>query len=160
MTEVTLDLAQAYILDRITELRAQLDHGTPTVFLAAFTLMNTLNEVFHDFVEFKRIPAEMGWPEETIRLYGKTVKEVNDYYSLPYVEVEGVRYKFNLSHKDPHLERNESNGYVRFTLNAASLLDELEVLTHNLFTKVKEDQVSVDSALKTLNRHKFIGLGD
>lgn len=168
MTEVTISYAKAYLLDRVGELRQQLSHGNPFVFVGAFALMDTVNEVFHDLVDFKDLPRHMGWPPEAVRLYGVTQKEVSNYFSLPSIEIPGTGLvKFNLSHTEPHLQVNASNGYIRYTLNAASLLDELETVTNSLFDKVlamditkTDERLTVESVQKTLNRHKFIGLGD
>lgn len=146
---ISLAVGRQYLIERVGELRAQVPHGNPFVFLGAFSVLNVLGKVFdssmYSLLENHFSPSEAEVISKGARLMfeGFTLtEEPSPYYNrsadLNFCiggggsVVEQLK-KLNLSHKDrEHLKAK--NG--RLTISAAAFLDDIETIINQAFESI------------------------
>lgn len=188
-TIVTVPVAKQYLLERVGELRAQVPHGNPFVFLGAFGVLNALGKVFdssmYSFLETHFSPSEAEVISKGARLMfeGFTLTEESNPYSNRGMDnfciggggivVEQLK-KINLSHEDrEHLKVKDG----RLTLSAAAFLDDVETIINKAFAGIgvpeevsgpnsppfiplENHEVARAKVFVKLNETPFIGYGE
>lgn len=169
---ISLETGRQYMLDRIGELRAQVPHGNPFVFLGAFSVLNALGRVFDS--SLYRLLADHYSPSEA-EVISKGARLMFEGFTFtqepsPYVSYERDDFcisgggevveqlkKINLSHKDrEHLKRK--NG--KLTLGANAFLEDIVTIIHTAFDSLEGDEVVGAKVFVKLNETPLIGYGE
>lgn len=144
-TEITLELAEQYLLDRCNELlNYDVAAGTPFIFISGLTLLNVLERISPDVEEF--LPSEYS----RIGLRDLLIGLVYNFSLAPYI--------IELTHKNEyHLHLNYKE---KMCLAAGPFIQDIKNAVPKVFNKLREDKVLAAAAYVTLNRNKFVGYGD
>jgi hypothetical protein len=161
LENITLDYAEAYLLDRIKELRHQVPHGNPFVFLGAFTLLELLtrglgdgSDVASTYLTFcgKELPPEAEKALRNSLVFHSPLTT----FSLNCPE---DKFKLNLTHEEEnHLSVEETERGVKVTIAANSFLDDMENVIKNIFSSAKSLPVREARLFVYLNENRPIGL--
>lgn len=176
-TVVTVPVAKQYLLERVGELRAQVSHGNPFVFLGAFSVLNALGKVFnssiydllHRFGDYDENEAEVVQAGARFMFEGFTltapVYEERVAYSIESFErtiignfppSERVE-KLNLSHKD---RQHKTRKAKKLTLSANAFLEDVETVINKAFDSIEGDEVAGAKVFVKLNETPLIGYGE
>ncbi len=182
MTIIDQTVARKYLLERVGELKAQVPHGNPFVFLGAFAVLNAVGRVFNSgiydllnkFGDYDTNESEV--VEEGARLMYQGFSLTAPVYEdrVGYAQVEkDERYffttvggavaeekvkKLNLSHKEREHKKHSKKGHL--TLSANSFLEDVEQVINKAFDSVKDDEVAGARLFVKINEQPFIGYGE
>lgn len=181
MTVISVETAKTYLLERVGELKAQVSHGNPFVFLGAFSVLNAVGRPFNSsiysllqrFGDFTEDEASVAQQGARLMFEGFTLTEpklesqavgdnrvfsCQDYQIYLSVGDTGPTLKkLNLSHKD-RLHKKRSG--EKFTLSAGAFLEDIELVINKAFDSVKDDEVASAQLFVNINSQPLIGYGD
>ena len=152
MTEINLDLAEAYFKDRCDELlNYDVKAGTPFVFISGLTILNVLGGLS---VNVKNhLPGEY----KRVDIFNTLLGLIN-YFSLR--PEEGAKVVF-VHNDDKHLDITSSNTYKYIvTLSAESFIKDVKLAVEGVFKDIRSCPNRSASTLWALNHSKPVGYGD
>lgn len=168
MAEVTLATAEQYFLDRVQELRNRVDDGNPFVFLGAFALVNTLQNVVRRPPPY--LAEKFGYsPELMAAIHMTSMRMMTGFTLIPqapqqqqYQKAPGRQLKLNLSHNPlEHLKEEETDKYKVVTLEAVSFLNKLQSVILDVFSDVEDNPLLGAQTYVNINDgNQFIGYGN
>lgn len=162
--EISLELEQAYIKDRLTEMiNYDVKAGTPTVFLSGLAILNILSNLrgkfLFDFIDEYMPPDYRGKGQ----LLGTALRSMLDYYSLQTADTYRPT-RLSLTHQnDKHLQevtKESPAGPVKVTqLAAEPFIKDILFASEKLFEEAKQDKVLAAKIYVLTNTYKPIGYG-
>ncbi len=183
MVVISNETAKTYLLERVGELKAQVPHGNPFVFLGAFVILKTLGRLF-DVADYEVLRAFAGYDRDEAEVVSAGASLMFERFTLSnptvktgYVDertvtaTTGMIYvvngkyestkpsvdKLNLSHKDRDHKKRKN---YKLTLSAGAFLEDIEGAINKAFDTVKDDEVASAQLFLNINSQPLIGYGD
>lgn len=186
---VTVPVAKQYLLERVGELRAQVPHGNPFVFLGAFSVLNALGKAFG--FGYSAIGASLNrfgnYPRDAAEVVNQGARLMFEQFTLTAFEGEiesdylpertlmgntaTIQVIYNNSHSTPvepvkklNLSHKDRQHLVRkdnkLTLSANAFLEDVETVINKAFSSIEGDEVAGAKVFVKLNETPLIGYGE
>lgn len=172
---ITVETARQYLIERIGELKAQVPHGNPFVFLGAFAILRTLGRLF-DIADYEVLRSFAGYDKDEAEVVSSGASLMFERFTLTHPKVK-IGYteetsfvtfsnyvneklavaKLDLSHKDRNHRKRANN---KLTLSANAFLEDVEGAINKAFDSVKDDELAGAQLFVNINSQPLIGYGD
>jgi hypothetical protein len=181
MTVISVETAKTYLLERVGELKHQVEHKNPFVFLGAFVILKTLGRLF-DVADYEVLRAFAGYDRDESEVVSTGARLMFERFTLSSPEVRAINAeertltegrflvvsdvhyptkasinKINLSHKD---RQHKSRKDGKLTLSANAFLEDVEGAINKAFDTVKDDEMVSAQLFLNINSQPLIGYGD